>query len=530
MMMAKREKIILGIMSVAAFMAYSFFPWATTTREIIRFNSPDEAANYFFTTRIISAQSMVVPEPLNGLVNNLIHPRSTRVVNGAIVPASFIGLPIIYGIIGLAFSRAILPFLTPLFTILALLAAYACWRRLFGTTTALVATALLAIHPSLWYYASRGFYHNVLFFDFLIFVWWGYWRWRESKWSQGWLIFCLFALAVALFVRTSEALWVLPIVGAAIIIDRRELRPAHLFTALLMGGLLIIFYFWLAIIIYGQIWPPGYQISGTPGMIFSKLPSSIRIPLWAVAPFGFSPLNIANNFLRHGIILFLPFWLLIAGGFWYDRGQEIKRSYALVVSLVTLWLAIYYGSWNISDTVGASGATVGSSYVRYWLPLYAIWLPYAALALLVIQRYLKGLIGRIWLAVVILLLAAASFTQVFFDYPEGLTYVAERLQKYRRAMITTESVVASDSVIIGDRADKVFSPERRVIISDGRPVFFIPGVPEATVHLVEVVPVYFYTVERPSVELQEKLWQYRLSLRSPTMLPDGAFLYRLIRL
>ncbi|OGL75299.1 hypothetical protein A3H10_03350 [Candidatus Uhrbacteria bacterium RIFCSPLOWO2_12_FULL_46_10] len=529
-MMAKRDKIILGIIAGAAFMAYSFFPWATTTREIIRFNSPDEAANYFFTTRIINAQPIAVPEPLNGLANNLIHPRSTRVVNGAIVPVSFIGLPIIYGIIGLAFGRAILSFLTPLFTVLALLAAYACWRRLFGSATALLATTLLAIHPAVWYYASRGFYHNALFFDFLIFTWWGYWRWRESKWPQGWLVFCLFALAAALFVRTSEALWVLPIVGAAIIIDRRELRPAHLFTALLTGGLLIIFWFWLAISVYGQVWPLGYQVANGQNIISSKLPLFIKTSLWVVVPFGFSLFNIASNFLRYVVVLFLPFWLLVVGGFLYNRDQKINRSYVLAAGWVTLWLAIYYGSWNISDTVGAGGITVGSSYVRYWLPLYAIWLPYAALALLAIQRYLKGLTGRIWLAVVILLLAGASFTQVFFDYPEGLTYVAERLQKYRRAIITTESVVAPSSVIIGDRADKVFSPERRVIISDGRPVFSIPPVLEAVVRLVEVVPVYFYTVEQPNLELRQKLQQWRFNLRSPIMLPDGAFLYRLIRL
>lgn len=530
MTMIRVEKIILGTMLAVALAVYSFFPWVTASREIVRFNSPDEAANYFFTTRVIGAQSISVAEPLNGIANNLIHPRSARVVNGAIVPASFVGLSVIYGIVGLAFSRAILPFLTPLFTVLALLTVYACARRLFEFKTALLAIILLTIHPAVWYYASRGFYHNVLFFDLLVFTWWGYWRWREHGRSQGWLIFCLVTLAAALFVRTSEALWVVPMAAATIFVDRRELRPAHLFTALLMGGLLIIFYFYLAITIYGQIWPPGYQMSGASGILFSKLPSLIRIPLWAVAPFGFSPLNIVSNFFNYGIMLFLPFWLLVVGGFWYDRGQEIKRSYAFVAGLITLWLAIYYGSWNISDTVGASDLTIGISYVRYWLPIYAIWLPYAALALLAIRRMFTGMTGRLWLALVILLLAGSSFMQVFFDYPEGLTYVAERLQQYRHSVIYTESMVAANSVIIGDRADKVFSPERRVIVSDGRPVFFIPGVLETTVRLAEVVPVYFYTVDRPNAELQEKLRQYRLNLLSPIMLPDGAFLYRLIRL
>src|SRR3989338_2105314 len=146
------EKIILGITLTAALAAYSFFPWATSSREIMRFNSPDEAANYFFTTRLISTEPISVSEPLNGVANNFIHPRSARVVNGALVPASFVGLPVIYGIIGLAFGRAILPFLTPLFTVLALLAVYACSRRLFGSKIALLATILLAIHSAMWYY------------------------------------------------------------------------------------------------------------------------------------------------------------------------------------------------------------------------------------------------------------------------------------------------------------------------------------------------------------------------------------------
>lgn len=530
MTMTRVEKIILGTTLVAAMAAYSFFPWATASREIVRFNSPDEAANYFFAMRLVNTQSISVVEPLNGLANNLIHPRATRVVNGAIVPAGFLGEPLIYGVFGLAFSRAILPFITPIFTVLALLALYACWRRLFETRVAQIATILLAIHPAVWYYASRGFYHNLLFFNLLIFTCWGYWRWRESEWSLGWLVFWIFALAAALFVRTSEIFWVLPIAVITLIRDRRSLRLAHLYTGVFTAGLLIIISLWLAIIIYGQVWPPGYQISGASSTVFAKLPSIIRMPLWAILPFGFSPFSIISNFWRYGIILFLPIWLLVAGGFLLNRGQSLQHPYFIMSSIATLWLAVYYGSWDISDTVGATGLTVGSSYVRYWIPLYTVWLPYAAEAILAIQRRLSDSAGRIWVAFMILLLSGTSFTQVFFEYPEGLTYVAERLQKYRRTIITAEKIIAPNAIIIGDRADKVFFPERRVIVSDGRPVFSIPPALDAAVRLAEIMPVYFYTVERPSEEIQTMLKRNRFNLGTPVILPDGAFLYRLIRL
>ena len=174
--------------------------------------SPDETANAFFATRF--AETLTLAEPGDELLAQFdrLHPRSTLVLNGQIVPGSFLGLPFLYGFFVMILGPMALWYLTPLLTILA---AYG-WRRIVQRYTNLsianIAFALFLLHPAVWYYSARGLMHNVLFLDLLVLAAWlwvirpmGKAKSHPSVWND--LLAGLF-IGLALFVRTSEFLWI----------------------------------------------------------------------------------------------------------------------------------------------------------------------------------------------------------------------------------------------------------------------------------------------------------------------------------
>jgi hypothetical protein len=202
----------------------------------------------------------------------------------------------------------------------------------------------------------------------------------------------------------------------------------------------------------------------------------------------------------------------------------------LAASAVTAWLLVYYGSWQFTDTVGVSGPTVGASYVRYWLPVYMLWLPFAAAALRRLATAVSPRAAAAWQAGVCLLVAFFSFGQVFFEPTEGLAAVSARLTAYRATARLVAARTSPAAVIVGDRSDKLFFPERRVIATDGRPVLTIPEVQRALPALALAAPLYFYTTDPLSSGAARGLDAARFALAEALALPDGAWLYRLVAL
>ncbi len=112
-----REKIIkiikspllyLTLIAAVFFVAYSAPRFNTT---IIN-SSPDENANYYFSRLVAEESTLKKYEPLNENIDAIVHPRSVNVNrDNYLVPGSFLGLPIIYGIIGKIFTPNIIIFL-----------------------------------------------------------------------------------------------------------------------------------------------------------------------------------------------------------------------------------------------------------------------------------------------------------------------------------------------------------------------------------------------------------------------------------
>ena len=123
-----RELLWPSLMAIVFLMAVWWLP--ATTPEI--FNSPDEMANFYFAKNVALHNSLSVPEPLNNELGNRVYPRSIAASNGALRPLSFIGLPVIYGVLAKIFSVRAIPFFTGLIAALAGLAFYFLLRKEFG--------------------------------------------------------------------------------------------------------------------------------------------------------------------------------------------------------------------------------------------------------------------------------------------------------------------------------------------------------------------------------------------------------------
>ncbi|PJE75854.1 hypothetical protein COV04_02830 [Candidatus Uhrbacteria bacterium CG10_big_fil_rev_8_21_14_0_10_48_11] len=528
---ASAQLSIVLLMAVLAFLLYAFFPWAASSSPL-RFNSPDETANYFFSTTVAGGSGLHFFEPLSSSVGGVIHPRAMLSIGDYLVPASFIGLPLLYGGFALVVGKATLPYLTPFFTVLALLAAYGAWRRLFSAKSALLAAALLAIHPALWYYASRGFYHNVLFLDLIIFSVWGYCRLLKQKHSVEWLTFSLLLFMLALFVRSSEVLWLLPLGLAALWALRKEVTLAQLTIAVSSAGSLAALMALVFTVLYGLPLPIGYQAvhSAASATVHGGLLQSL---FSIVLPFGFHPLSIVKNFFQYGVLLVLPFWLLVSFGLygaWRERRTVTseQRWYFYSALFVSTVVALYYGSWHIADTVGVQRLTLGNSYVRYWLPMYAVWLPYAGWGLYDFFRGYTRL--KPVLASLMVVLGFISFAQVYFDKSEGLALVAARLATYRDVASAVNHITGDNAVIVGDRIDKLFFPERGVISPGDRPYSTYGEVMQALPIIADAVPLYVYRLEQLTDVERAAFSAERLIVHQPFSLPDGAWLYPVVHL
>ena len=54
---------------------------------------------------------------------------------------------------------------------------------------------------------------------------------------------------------------------------------------------------------------------------------------------------------------------------------------------ISVFFAIYYGSWEFTDKLTLHLNTLGISYVRYWLPIYLLSLPFVATGILWFIRF-----------------------------------------------------------------------------------------------------------------------------------------------
>ena len=141
------------------------------------YNSPDERAAAVSIEAFIRDNHFSVSEPLNPAFGGVLAPRSmvsaprqgSGQVGDSLVPITFPGLPLFYGIVGKAMSFPLTKFLTPLLAVLAVLAWRKTLESFLSRRASLIASILLLTLAGFWFYSARAFMHNVPLLAFLIF-------------------------------------------------------------------------------------------------------------------------------------------------------------------------------------------------------------------------------------------------------------------------------------------------------------------------------------------------------------------------
>lgn len=551
-----KETIIIVIVSIVFFFIYSWFfvvsNWQTSVAQGQRyiFSWPDAMANNFFIEHFIGGSNFVSPEPLNVVLENIIHPRSVNVLaDGSLVPMSFLGFLIVYGLIGQLFGALAVKFLTPLFAVLGAALFYFLIKRIFNSATALISYLLLLTLASFWYYANLVMLPNI-FFVFLV-ISAAYCLVRQND-----KLFFSFlsglAFGLAFITRGMEWPWLAIMIAVPLIFCRQAITMKRVVVFAIGFALPALVLLYVNYLTYDDLWTVGYLNSNNEMTIFERLPpemrSSANINSESSAigdflrliflPFGFHPKKMILNFYQYFLKFLAPYVVLFVIGAiaWFgDWRREKKRTLAFVYGLTGLfvcgWLAFYYSNWVFADAMVLKNNTIGSSYVRYWLPLNIIILPYVAYFLsrlwLVNGALIKKMVSRGAVSAIMILLVCFSFNIVYNSRGDGLFDQAEIIKSHYVEATAVEKLIGRDAILITDRTDKLFFPDYKVVDFNLNYNIF----PELK-KISGLKKIYYFT-ERPEKDMnyinEKKIFAVGLKFDKAIEIKDGLTLYELVK-
>jgi hypothetical protein len=583
--------LVIFFMALIFFLVASSFNYFTQSygeQDFVKWASPDETANYTFAKLYAQTGQITMAEENNLLAHDIIKPRSVRSDNGVLKPVSFLGIILIYGKIASLTTYKIIPYLTPFFAAIGLFYFYALVKNIFGKNNALISTSLLAMFPVYIYYSARSMFHNVLFTVLLVIglyylVAMNKRKMKIKKEEEIWhfctranwrgLIYAALAglaIGLAISARSSESLWVGPVLVLLYLfnIRRTGLIKVFIFLAAFVLALMPTFYY--NQLLYGSFYFGGYpemntsiiNIKDASGSViqssvannfhfnkelFSKIKNNILV-------FGLHPRQAMTMFKYYFMEMFpWIFWPAIFGiALYISNWRRYKYRiwvFSAGLALTAIILVLYYGSWTFFDNPNRANHTIGNSYTRYWLPIYLGVLPFISLLLIrltrVISRLFKKLghsrqfgkffswrINRHWLHVGLRLAAiiAVFYWSVNFllgGSEEGLIYLARRQQEAKVEWRAVMDATENNSVLITMYGDKLFFPERKIIMGQ----FNDQNMNVEYKTLVNILPVYYYNFSFQPADLDylnnTRLANVGLQIKEIKKVTDKFTLYQL---
>lgn len=509
----------LALAALAA--AYAFLPLAAPAIPA----SPDEAANRYFAELFAERGELWRFESINLKAQGLVHPRSTRVVGEFIVPGGFLGLPVLYGAVAAVLGPAVIPYLTPLVAALAVVVWGLLVTHLFGRRIGAFAAFLLAFHPIWWYETARTLQPNVLFLALVITAAWLFLaepfrraageRTRPALFTQADAALAGLALGLALATRASEAYWLVMAAVVAAWYGRHAFPWHRVAVAAVFCALTCVPFIVLNVAAYGSPFATGYGAVGDapvgdlPHGKGAALLASIAGPLQPyLFPLGFAPRAALRHFADFGLGIVWWWSVLVACAFVALVSEARRRrragepiaapvkAYAAIALPVALWLILFYGSWTIRDNPDPDAVTIGSSYLRYWLPIYVLTTVPVAWLVARATAFLRGAARPAFAAAFLIMYALSGAADVFFAPQEGLLATRASLYDSERKAAAIFAATPEQAIIVADRADKYLFPERRVIV---------PLRSEATYaalgRLKHAAPLYYFGITFPESDL-----------------------------
>lgn len=405
-----------------------------------------------------------------------------------------------------------------------------------------------------------------------------------------WLLAALsgFLFGLAIITRTSELLWLGPMLFVIWLFNIKKIGFTKLVIFLSFLFLAVLPALYWDQILYGSPLAGGYpemnqsvktlaQASGdlvkstvAGNLAYSQqLVNKIKETIFH---FGFAPRQSARMLYYYFTNMFpWLFWPAILGGLLFLRRIYKWRKkhlvYLIAYSLISLILLFYYGSWQFHDNPDPKSFTVGNSYTRYWLPIYLGALPFASLFLIKLTRalfprfsrkaelggsgsnpsgnavfptagsWLKGQFRRLRRVffincsrvILVVLIYFISISFVLFGSEEGLIYSFQNQRKFQYELERILDLTESNSVIITRYHDKVFFPERKVIVG----LFDDNNMNVRYAKLINYLPVYYYNFTFPEKDLNylnnKKLKEVNLRIEPVKKITNDFSLYRLMK-
>lgn len=507
--MLKKPTLILIIFVIIFTGVYAWLvtPIETGVEVSHRFDWPDETANYFWSKNYAETGQLTVAEPLNIAAQNQIHPRSFNVrSDGALVPGSFLGLILFFGFLAKIFGTGIIIYLTPIFGGLAALALYGILKKIFSQQIAVLSAILLLFHPAWWYYSVTSMLPNVIFVSCLLIS--IYFLLRDQKnYLYSILLAGLFA-GLALSIRPTEFIWLIVVYLVIFFFRQNKFNFLKIILFLVITALMVVPSLYQQQALYGDWLTSGYSQLDEQGTTISCQICQVSKSL--LLPFGFHPTSAVQNFWTHYISRFWWLSLLAILGLVVYMANPVRQrneifGYVLLSLFIFGWLIIYYGSWQFSDLLTVHLNTLGLSYVRYWLPLYILALPFIATGLIWLTRFFRQRWANFILILLLIFLFYRSADLVLRAKPDSLLPVKNRIVTYKQNAAQVFELTESESVIVTVRKDKLFFPERKVIHTF-QALSLNDELVDILANLVKVVPVYYYALgPEPSLELSQNL-------------------------
>jgi hypothetical protein len=431
-----------------------------------KFDWPDEVANYFWVRELSTNHRLAIPEPVNSFADNLVHPRSFNVnFSGSLVPGSFLGLIILYAFLAKFFGLGAIIYFTPLVMLGGVWAFYFLLKKVFSSEKIALFSSILLLFSAPWqYYSFESLLPNVPFTSFVL-ISLAVLIYLKKNQLCLWGAFGLFS-GLALAIRPAEFVWLALIYFVILVSKKKEFS--------LLGVVVMILGAWLAIfpslffqeLIYGSFLISGYD--KLPELVIQTNPV-IRLLKQALIPFGFHPWLAVSNFWHYFILsspftaLFSVFGIFLYLKKWREQTKSSKLYFWLTI-FIFVWLLNYYGSWQFEDLRTLRLNQLGASYVRYWLILFVLSLPFVSLVIDEVSRRWKL---KYFSLVVLIIFSAISFQQILFSDPNNILAVRRKVSANRIMAAKLLKDLPDQAIIITSRSDKIFFPERRVIETYG---------------------------------------------------------------
>jgi hypothetical protein len=298
---------------------------------------------------------------------------------------------------------------------------------------------------------------------------------------------CGLFVGLAISIRSSELLWVGPMVGLLWIFNLRKIGVLK--TAIVASTVVIALLPTLVwnTRLYGSPLSGGYpemnrsiaSVAGSgaalaqnvAGGSLAQVKPILKSIKNTVFHFGFNPELSHATFFSYFIRMFpLLFWASLAGLVFVllnYRGYS-KKTWLFLASgaIASVVLVYYYGSWLFFDNPDKTRATIGNSYTRYWLPIYMF-------AILLAARFFSSVLrGKLMYAgVPAVMLFLYFFTSVSIGYvisgsEEGLKFTMLKSREARKEWHRVLGLTPKSATIVTEYHDKLLFPERKVILGN----------------------------------------------------------------